>query len=160
MIKRTDNTRFSDKRVFIKLEEQEEYRHKTLDPDFNGAVFNYLTQVLYLNKLNKKNFTYKVCKEKFTNNKMVFYLRKHFYIRDEFNLLIRYSNENGLMNFWQSNHLDFGIIDSKKFQGPKKLSFRELLGSFEIYGGIIFIAILIFLLEIGSKKFVILRKLF
>jgi hypothetical protein len=70
--KRVEGTSFYPKRVMIKLEDLEKIRDKTLNPDFNGAVFNYQTQALYLNKINRNNFTYRICKERVIFNGFLF----------------------------------------------------------------------------------------
>ena len=157
---RTENTSFIKKRVIIKLDQLDEYRDKTLDPTFNGVVLNYLTQVLYLNKINRNNFTYTICKQRFINNRMVFYLTKDFYLTDELNSKITALMENGLMNYWRLKYLDFSINQVAAVQVPDPLSLYELLGSFKIYIGGSVICICAFALEIFSMKVKSLKQLF
>lgn len=157
---RTENTSFYKNRVIIKLEQIEEYRDKTLDPSFNGVVLNYLTQVLYLNKINRNNFTYTICKQRFINNRMVFYLPKDFFLIDEINLKITALMENGLMNYWRLKYLDFSINQVVAVDGPSLLSLYELSGSFIIYLVGVVVCICAFILEKLSVENKFLEKWF
>jgi hypothetical protein len=145
--------------VIIKLEDLEHYRDKTLDPTFDGVVLSYLTQVLYLNKMNRKNFTYTICKQRFINNRMVFYFKKDFYLLDEFNLKLTGTLENGLMGYWRIKYLDFHINQVVNVEGPSQLSFHELLGSFKVYFGGVLVCICVFILEKLSVKLKKLQKM-
>jgi hypothetical protein len=156
---RTKGQDFYENRVIIKLSELESYRDKTLDSSFKGVVFNYLTQVLYENQINYRNFTYRICKEKFLINRMVFYFKKDFYLVDDFNRKIRVLNENGLINFWKSKYIDepHRLILS---DGPTPLKIDHLIGCFEVWTGGIFLCFFVFLIECLSKHFSLLKRLF
>jgi CTP:phosphocholine cytidylyltransferase-like protein len=134
----------------------------TLDPKFNGAVFNYKTQAMYFNKMNRHNFslTYRICKEIFINTRMVVYFQKDFYLQNEFNKKITACAENGLTNQWRIKYLDFDIIKAAPTEGPKPLSLRQLYGSFKILIGGFIASVCVFGLERLSIRCEKLRKAF
>lgn len=146
--KRTENSSFYHNRVIIKHEDIDHYRDKTLNPFFDGIVMNYLTQVQYLNKMNRNNFSFMICKEKYINNRMVFYLRKDYHLVDELSKVITGLLENGIMNHWRIKYLDFHINQVKNVEGPDHLNFHELLGSFKLYFGGVVISVCVFIIEI------------
>ena len=161
LVKRAESYPFYEKRLIIKLEEQEFYRDKTLDPSFKGAVFNYLNQILYLNQVNYKNFTYRICKENFINNRMVFYFQKDFYLLNQFNEKIEALHENGLINKWRSKFVDSRFANIKQISsGPMPLTVFHLLGSFEILAGMLMFCVAVFVFELLGQQNNFINKLF
>lgn len=159
--KRTEGYAFYHKRVIIKLSEQEYFRHMTLDPSFNGAVFNYLTQVLYINQLHHKEFSYRICKDLFTNNQMIFYFQKDFYLLNEFNGMITALHENGVIKFWRSKYVDSRYTNRNDDSiGPTPLRFYHLRGCFELFTGGLIICVSVFSLEMLAKHVLIFKKVF
>lgn len=139
----------------IKYDDINELNRKTLSSTFKGAVFNYLTQVLYLNKLNHKSFTYVICREHFLLNPITVYFRKSFYLTDDVNELISMLHANGLIDHWISDYADskylmFSQHSSK--QEPERLSINHLKGIFIVWLVGISIASFTFLIEILSSK--------
>lgn len=128
------------------------FRNKTRDPSFKGAIFNYMTQILYLNQLNHKNFTYKICREQFLTNQMVFYWHKDFYLLNEFDDKITALAENGLIDQWMKTYINSRYMNLKEpKRGPMPLNFYHLLGSFEVFVGGVLVAGTCFLLEAVSS---------
>jgi hypothetical protein len=105
-------------------------------------------EVLYLNKLNHKNFTYKVLKEKIINVPTVFYLKKGSYLTEIINEKINIFKSTGLIDYWIKKYLDpkyFKVKEGEK--GPTKLVFKELLGTFQLYSVGIVLSTLAFIYE-------------
>lgn len=158
--KRTEGYAFYNKRVVIKLTNVDDYRDKTLDPQFKGAVFNYLSQVLYLNQLNYKTFTYRICKEKFTTSQILFYFQKDFYLLDDFNHFMAALHQSGLINYWRSKFIDVRFSNIKEVPAPASLTFFRLLGSVQVWTVGIALGALVFAVELSGRYLKFIRKLF
>ncbi|CRK92117.1 CLUMA_CG005842, isoform A [Clunio marinus] len=150
---RTKGHPFYNRRVVIEMNEIEKIRNKTLNPKFKGALFNYMTQVFYLNQLNYKEFSYRICKEKFLSNPMVFYFQKDFYLVNEFNDKMNDLKENGLINLWISKYVDKRFTNQKEtLVGALPLNVHHLLAIFELWIGGLVISFIIFILEHSTVK--------
>lgn len=152
--KRSEGHAFYDKRVIINLDDLDNYRRKSLDPSFKGAVFSYITQVLYLNQINHKHFTYRICKETFLNNQMVFYFQKGFYLLEAFDKIMQSLHENGLIEFWTLKYIDSQYTNQKKISsGPTPLSVDNLLACLELWIGGVLLCFIVFCGELWSTYF-------
>ena len=125
---------FNFRQEIIKYKVYNEYRKKTLNPSFKGAVATDMMNVAYFNKLHHKNKTLKMCKQYVFSAPLVFYFTKNFYLVKEFSLMTIYLKEAGVIGKWYSNFVEKKFEDFKEpKQGPRKLSFNHLLGGFQIY---------------------------
>lgn len=129
----------------------ENYRRKTLDSSFKGVVFSYLSQVLYINNLNRKNFTYLIAKEQFVTNQLVFYFQRNHYMTDRFNKKIYTLHEAGLiqnlvLKYMDSSHM-LTITKASKAQPAKPLEFRRLSGIFSVWACLLLLSIVVFIFE-------------
>lgn len=104
------------------------------DSNFNGVVGCSLDEVLYLNSLNYKTFTYKVCKEHLLSLQAVLLFQKNFYLLNAIDKSISELKAAGLVHFWISKYMNpkFSRI-LQPDPGPKKLSVNHLLGGFEVW---------------------------
>lgn len=156
--KRVEGYPFHKKSVIIKMSDLDIYRDQTLQPSFKGVVFSYLSQVLYLNQQNYKNFTYRICKEKFITNQMVFYFRKDYFLSKAFDHKMLELHENGLINHWMSHYFDHQFSNQQASSGPQPLNTLHLLGSFEVWIGGLIICIIAFAIEVLVKFYKEVRK--
>lgn len=121
---------------------------KTLDSHFKGAVVSSVDEILYLNKLHHKNYSFNACDEVIMTVPVVFYLQKNSYLSEIFNEKIDDLRSAGLIDYWISKYLDTKYLRViKKYSGPTKLNFRELLGAFQLFGFGLIMAIVAFVVE-------------
>ena len=134
----------------------------TLNPSFKGVVFTYMTQVLYVNSINYKNFTYRIANERFLTNQLVFYFQRNHFIADKFSEKIALFQQFGLVQKLTSNYVDMRFA---KYQAPKKqktaLTLTNLSAVFGVWLVVLLVSILFFLLELcwhRSQKRMKLKK--
>lgn len=131
-----------------------------MDSNFNGVVGCSLDEVLYLNSLNYKNFTYKVCKEQLFTLQAVLLFQKNFYLVNAIDKTISELKAAGLVHLWISKYIDPKFLSIlKPYLGPKKLSINHLLGGFEVWLCGLIAATVLFVYEILIVKFNRMRKL-
>ncbi|CAO1388058.1 unnamed protein product [Diamesa tonsa] len=124
------------------------YQKKTLDYRFKGCTCGPLSEVLYLNQQNYKNFTYKVLKEFLFTAQIVIYYTKNFYLKEEVNDKLLYMKASGLVDHWISKSMDMKYLNMKEPKhGPKKLNLQQLSGGFQVWLGGCFIGFSTFLCE-------------
>lgn len=117
----------------IKNAELDVYRNKTLNSSFKGVVFSYLTQVLYLNYINSKNFTYLVAQEQFVTNQLVFYFQRNHFLAETISRKLEAFRESGLIEKLTSKYVDMRFLKSKLTQQPSALTFKNLSAVFGIF---------------------------
>ena len=132
----------------------EEYQQKTLKPSFKGAVFNYLSSILYINLLNRNNFTYNVLEESLITNEIVFYFSRNFYLVDEINSIISNMKSGGFIHYLRSKYLKNDFLGNIS---NLSLSFEQLNGVFQILMYGLMIASFSFVIEFSIQR---LQKLF
>lgn len=140
---------FTFRENIFQNEQHESYRQKTLDSSFKGVVFDYLTQTLYSNQQNYKNFTYKICKESFLPSFIVFYMRQNFYLVEEIDLFLGKMKSSGIINHYVSRHIGTASDFKQKLQfGPSQMTMNNFKGIFEICFCCLLISLFVFLVEI------------
>lgn len=125
--------------------EIEDLRKKTLDPSFKGAVVGPLSEVMYENKKNYKNFTYHVLPEVLLSMPVAMYYPKNHFLASTVNSKIRIIQSAGLIDKLMSKYLE--MPKQTPSTGPSKLSVKHLAGGLYIYVGGCLIAMICFLLE-------------
>lgn len=114
--------------------EIEDYRRKTLNPTFRGVVFTYLTQVLYMNYIHSKNFTYLVAQERFLTNQVVFYLQRGHFLTEKINSKIDMMLQSGLIEQLRSKYVDLVFLQHRKSsEPPSALSLSKLSAIFWLW---------------------------
>jgi len=133
----------------------------TLNPNFKGAVFSYESQTLYLNQINRKNFTYTLSKQHFMTSSLVFYFRKDHYLVPKVNEILDYMMAHGIIDCITSKYADKRFLKSKPDGGRKVLEINRLYGAIEIYFLCTSISFLIFIIELATKlkRFVSRKKI-
>ena len=129
----------------------DKYRRMTLNPSFKGAVFSYESQTLYLNQINRKNFTYTMSKQHFMTSSLVFYFRKDHYIVPKINEVLDYMMAHGIVDYITSKYADKRFLKWKPDVGRKVLEINRLYGAIEIYFLCMSISFLIFIMELTTK---------
>lgn len=123
-----------------------------------------LSQVLYKNQINFKDFMYKVCKEFYTMVPVTIFFPKNSYLVENFNKKLSDFSAAGLFGFWASAHTDMKYLDFKPSNtGPKQLTVNHLSGTIQIlFGGLLLASILfvfeIFWVKMQNLKMIIYRK--
>lgn len=140
------------RRIIIPLAEVDDYSRKTLDPEFKGVVFQYVTTALYSNQMNHNSFTYKICKESLMTNHLVIYFRKGFYLVDEMNERIMNFQAGGLTNYFIAKYADekFKLTDTS--EGPSELTVDQMVGIFQLWSFGLAFSLFIFIAECFMMK--------
>ena len=120
-----------------------------------------MDDLLYLNMINHKEFHYRVLKEYLYTSQACWVFPKHSWLVDVFDEKLGMMAENGLTDYILQQFLDPQYLRIKDTnQGPKKLNISQLLGSFEVLIGGLFISLVLFGFEFLSKLFKIGQNLF
>ncbi|KAG5684044.1 hypothetical protein PVAND_013296 [Polypedilum vanderplanki] len=147
------NMGLSDSIIIIKPSEDAYYKAKTFDPNFRGGFSITSDELLYLNKLNVANFTYRVCKEHLytVNNGLLF--QNDSFLIEAFDRIIIQLQSNGLINYWITKYIDTSYFDIKKADRiPEQLTLSHLLGSFQMWLCGIILATGSFIIEVIYYK--------
>lgn len=128
----------------------DEYRRKTLDPAFNGAVLDYKMEVLLWNERNMRRFTpgLTICKELFMPAQGVFYTRKNFYGLQKMNEKIERLQSSGFIQHFVDRKITFTSSKVGGGQTPSALTVHQLAGTLQILSVGCAVAIVIFVLEV------------
>jgi hypothetical protein len=120
--------------VMIKPSEDAHYKAKTFDPEFKGGFPITSDELLYLNKVNVQNFSYRVCKEKLYTFHNALLFQNDSFLIEAFDRMIIQLQSNGLINYWITKYIDTSYFDIKKSASPpEKLTLSQLLGSFQMW---------------------------
>lgn len=77
-----------------------------------------MTQVLYMNYMNSKNFSYLVAQELFVTNQLVFYFQRNHFLSEKFSEKIDRFREAGLIEKLMSKYVDMRFLKLKLPQRP------------------------------------------
>jgi hypothetical protein len=142
---------------------------KTLDANFKGAVvtskfclfiFNcikkklilVMDELLHLNKINHKEFSFRVMAEYLFTAQCCWAFPKNSWLVEIFDEKLGMIAQNGMIDHLIGKYMDSQYLHVKEAKhGPKKLNISQLFGSFQIWIGGIFIALVLFCLEHLSK---------
>lgn len=138
----------SNRHEVISNSDRRPYNWKTLDPSFRGVVFNYLAPVSYDNLIERKNFTFRICKEIFNTNAFVFYFTKNFYLVDEFNELIQSFESAGLIGYTMAKYIDMNLMKIAEKNPPSALKYGNIEGFFALFYFGCAVALMCFICEI------------
>lgn len=119
--------------MIIEPKEDAYYKAKTFDPNFRGGFPITSDELLYLNKINVANFTYRVCNEHLytVNNGLLF--QNDSFLIDTFDRIIIQLQSNGLINYWISKYVDTRYLNIKETsRQPSQLTLSQLIGSFQM----------------------------
>lgn len=128
----------------------EKYQMMTLNPNFKGAAVGPLSEAIYANQQNYKNFTFRVLPEVLLSVPMAMFFPKKHFLADEFSHKINILNSAGLIDKWMSNYL-IKIPPEDQSAHPKKLTIDQLTGGIYLYLGGTFISLISFIIERNFK---------
>lgn len=122
------------------------YMNLTMDVNFRGTMMNVLSEVLYKNQVNHKNYLFKVCKEVYTTVPVSIFFPRNSYLVENFNRKLEAFEAAGLIKFWASAHTDMKYLNFKPVNvGPKKLNLSHLSATIQmLLGGMALAAIVFF----------------
>lgn len=150
LAERLDYKEINNRRIIIKLDQVEHYSLMTLDENFKGVVFQYITVALYRNQRNFKEFTLKICSEPLMTNHLIFYFRKDFYLIDEVNDRIGIMKSSGIVEYFISKYADkkFSQVNTENSAGPSKLELHHFEGVIQMWTFGLTISFVSFLIEL------------
>lgn len=142
------------RKVNFKYDDYENIQKATLNPNFKGALVSSNDEIVHLNRINHRNFTYNVCNEVILTVPVVFYTHKNSYLAKIFDEKIDLLKSAGLIDYWISKYVDPKYLRFKtKDPPPSTLSFQELLGAFQFFFVGSLFSIALFLIEVCFDKF-------
>lgn len=128
------------------------YRMKTLDSDFKGTVISIMDELLHLNKMNYKKFSFRVLSEYLFTSQSCWAFPKNSYLVETFDEKLGKLTESGLINYFTSKFMDPKYLNIKEAKrGPAQLNLSHLLGGFEFGLCGLAIAFGLFCLELLSR---------
>uniref|UniRef100_A0A3F2ZDF9 Putative ionotropic receptor ligand binding domain-containing protein n=1 Tax=Lutzomyia longipalpis TaxID=7200 RepID=A0A3F2ZDF9_LUTLO len=144
-----------------------EHRFKTLDPNFKGAITITGISAAYLReKYGNKRFH--LSKDQICEFYISILLRRHSYLREPFDRELWRYRESGLIDYWvkASLYTKTGnekvreyLEDSTNHDDPKPLNIAHLRGIFAFYFIYSFIGLVVFLLEMQSRRSRLIRRI-
>lgn len=106
---------------------------KTLNSNFKGGVIVSMDEVFHLNKLNIRNFTFRVMREHLMMAQVAILFQKNSFLKEAFDRKMKLLKSNGLINYWISQYIDYSYSNVKTSKrAPEKLNVQQLLGGFKI----------------------------
>lgn len=138
---------FSSRSNVFAADEQNNYRKKTLKPQFNGVVIDYRMLVLLLNERGEDKFT--ICKENIFSVGGVFLTRKNFFGVKMMNQVMENFKSSGIISHFVDQQLSAKRTEISVHL-PKALTLKQLDGTFQIFFFGLLVACLIFLIEFCS----------
>lgn len=140
----------------VKVVKNDELEHQLMmirtQAFYKTAFGRSLLKVVYGNQKSQKNLRNVICKEFFMSVPTVIYTQKNFFLLSVLNKKIEALKAAGLIDFWQSLDLDTGILSEKEPKGPKVLTMKQIMGSFQVLFFGYVISFLSFTLEIINHK--------
>lgn len=89
----------------------------------------------------------------------VFYFRRNHYIVEEISDYLKMMHANGFINFVQKKYGDARFLKKEEDTGhPKIMELVHLYGAFKIYLMCNFIAFVVFVFEVLTKKFFLFKN--
>lgn len=108
----------------------------------------------YFNNLNVPHHRLEYTKDRVYMISPIFYFEKNSKLRNPFNRHIRLYDQSGLISYWVRQFTDDKKIEQKyKQKIIPKLKFRNITGVLEICGGLYLFSVIVFILEIYSRRF-------
>ena len=116
-----------------------------MESDEDIAALEVYSDLLYL--FNNKNISnIQVCREHFVGIPSVIYSRKNFYLVKAMDEIIENLKSAGLIEYWYLQAFS-KKISKEKADDPKKLTFDQLSGSFQLWVGGCFVSFFGFIAE-------------
>ena len=147
------------RRIIINTNEVPAIREKMVDPYFQGGLLSSLEQIVYFNKINRRNFTVIVCPERLFTFQYSIYLQKHSHLTHRIDGELSQYQTNGFITHVERQYVQERFMHPEKPQRePKALVMKQLFGSFLILGFGLLSAVVIGAIELFSVKFKFLKK--
>lgn len=119
--------------MHLKNDEALKYRHKTLNPSFDGVILDYMTKTLYENEQHFNEQPLKICKEFVMSSFIVTYMQKNHFLIHEVNQKIEAFQANGIMGQWIHRFTSYKHGSTKSTSShPLAMKMENLRGAFDI----------------------------
>lgn len=128
--------------------------------ELDGVTYSNNLQVKYFNRLNSPTFTLHSTKDRLFLMPVVIYFPKCSVLPNLFNNRMIFYREFGLIEYWTQQYTDSrSQLQSQKYEKPlpKKLNIKNIIGIVEIYLVLLLLSGLVFIFELLSVKFAILK---
>ena len=118
------------------------------DSSFKGAFARSLHRMIYASRTGEIGEHLTICKEAFSNNPVVIYTKRNFYLISAFNKKIDILKQSGLIDFWRSRYPINNNLKKVESKQPKKITFNQIIGALELLLAGFLISSVTFILEI------------
>lgn len=122
-----------------------EIMEKLKEPTFKGSFLRSKPKLMYLNHVNRYNYTYEFCQQRLINMPVVLYFQKASFLVEIVNDKLYQIISAGLIEHWDKEHSK-KIVRSNKTE-PKVLRMSHLKGIFQIWFAMCFLSFLLFIVE-------------
>lgn len=123
------------------------------DGEITGVVYSNTLQIGYFNL--ESSSIIKGTKDRLFLMPVVIYFRKNFFLRTIVNTELKHYFEFGLIQKWKNDYVrDTSDTNAKtdRSRAQKSLEMHSLIGVFQLSGYLILFSILIFLMELFSRR--------
>lgn len=151
-------TRVYENRKVMKASEISATREKLNDPFFKGGMLSNYEQIIYFNQINRLNFTLSICPETLLTSQYTIYFQKNSFLVTRFDREIENLQTNGLMNRIVGEWVQ--VTQKIEKRQPTPLTLFQVNGIFLVLMFCHALASMVVILEILSKRFAFLRKVF
>lgn len=122
-----------------------EIMEKLKEPTFKGSFLRSKPKLMYLNHVNRYNYTYEFCQQRLINMPVVLYFQKSSFLVEVFNEKLYQIISAGLIEHWDKEHSK-KIVRGNKTE-PKVLRMSHLKGIFQIWFAGCFLTFVLFIVE-------------
>lgn len=131
---------------------------QTLNSFFKGACVGPITEVIFANQMNYKNFTFRILPEKIFAMPVAMYLQKNHFLVKDFEEVVSKLHSSGLVNYWIGKYLNPMYLNYQSNSVNKKaMTFEQISGIFFVWLGSCCVSIICFFTEKTCQK-IIFRK--
>jgi len=111
----------------------EEYRMKTLDATFKGGLLSSLDEVIAINQITYRNYSFRILDEFLFLGQQSWMFPKHSYLEKPISRCINQLHSNGLISKWTTTYMDSKYLRIEEpTLGLRKINMNQLLGGFEL----------------------------
>lgn len=144
--------------MIIKRKDIEDVHELLLDSDANAALLSSEEHIAYLNAdvFPDKFFYY--AEEVIFGFNLCIYLHRQSCLEEQMNQNILIFRSSGLLGHWANEFVDRSYLKETKTREPKVLVNKQLYGAYELLTLGLAMAGSMFLIEICSSRFSMLRK--
>ncbi len=141
--------------IEIKARNYYKMLNRTRNSNFQGAVLSIDIDLAYLNMLSTPYFKYLTCQEIFSTTNIAFHYHEKSYMTARIDSLLSQMSASGFIKFSFDSYIDRKYLEYDDFDDddPKQFSNVDFSGTYQVCGLLIFLAVIVFIIELLTVKF-------